>query len=220
MITTLLKAFFHLLYHSFAWAYDLVAWIVSFGRWQQWTYSVLPLLKGPCILELGSGPGHLMMRLQQDGMRSFALDESRQMVRQSAQRFKERFGFSPRLARALGQRLPFPDAAFDTLVATFPAPYIFEPETLAEMRRVMKVDGQVVILLAAWITGTTLLDRLLAWVFNITGESPRLDDERTGRMLQRFTEAGLQAEPRFINLRTSRLLVITAKPENRHHFVV
>ena len=36
LIAHLLRIFFHLLYHPFAWTYDFIAWAVSLGRWKDW----------------------------------------------------------------------------------------------------------------------------------------------------------------------------------------
>ena len=52
----LLRLFFKLLYHQFAFTYDLVAAAVSFNRWKDWTREILPLIEGTRILELGYGP--------------------------------------------------------------------------------------------------------------------------------------------------------------------
>ena len=54
-----MRVFFHLLYHPFAFTYDLVAAVVSFGQWKNWGQSILPFIDGTRILELGHGPGHL-----------------------------------------------------------------------------------------------------------------------------------------------------------------
>ena len=56
LLTRFLGFFFHLLYHPFAWAYDLIAWTVSLGRWKDWVESVVPFIKGMRVLELGHGP--------------------------------------------------------------------------------------------------------------------------------------------------------------------
>ncbi len=48
----LLRFFFRLLYHEFAFTYDLVAAVVSFNRWKDWVMSVLPFLAGKRILEI------------------------------------------------------------------------------------------------------------------------------------------------------------------------
>jgi SAM-dependent methyltransferase len=43
------------------------------------------------------------------------------------------------------QQLPFADASFGSVVATFPAEYIVDPASLAEFRRVLKPGGQLVV---------------------------------------------------------------------------
>ncbi len=60
---TLLRFFFRLLYHQFAFTYDLVAATVSLGRWKDWVLSVVPFIEGTRILEIGHGPGHLQRAL-------------------------------------------------------------------------------------------------------------------------------------------------------------
>ena len=60
LIQRFMRFFFHLLYHPFAFTYDLVAATVSFGDWKNWVYSILPFINGTRILELGHGPGHLL----------------------------------------------------------------------------------------------------------------------------------------------------------------
>src|SRR5512136_2652338 len=74
------RLFFHLLYHQFSWLYDFVAWLVSVGNWNKWVTSVIPYLDGPKILEIGFGPGHLQLALQQNNAMVFGIDESAHMV--------------------------------------------------------------------------------------------------------------------------------------------
>ena len=72
----LLRFFFKLLYHQFAFAYDFVAATVSVGRWQDWVSSILPFLAGTRILEIGFGPGHLQRHLLRRGLTVVGIDES------------------------------------------------------------------------------------------------------------------------------------------------
>jgi ubiquinone/menaquinone biosynthesis C-methylase UbiE len=80
-VKTILRFFFKLLYHQFAFAYDLVAATVSLGRWKDWVMSILPFVEGPRVLEIGFGPGHLQRRLLQRGLIAVGIDESPQMAR-------------------------------------------------------------------------------------------------------------------------------------------
>lgn len=132
----LIRWLFQRLYHEFAWSYDLIAWLVSGGYWQRWVLAALPALRGR-VLELGCGPGYLQQALAaRPGVAG--LDASPAMLRRAAR-------FTNRLVRADARRLPFADASFDTVCATFPAEYILDPATHAEIRRVLAPDGQLVI---------------------------------------------------------------------------
>ena len=75
-----MRGFFHLLYHQFAWSYDWVSGLVSLGMWQDWIEVALPYLKGPKVLELGPGPGHIQKALAERGVESVALEASPQMA--------------------------------------------------------------------------------------------------------------------------------------------
>lgn len=199
-VQRLLRLFFRLLYHPFAFAYDLVAAAVSFGRWKDWVFGILPLIEGNRILELGHGPGHLQRLLLDRGLFAVAIDESRQMGGIA----RRRLGASHKLARGLAQALPYARHSFDTVVSTFPSEYIFEAETLSEAKRVLRNGGRFVVLPAAYPKNP-----LLEWLFKITGESPSaLDEAVRARFREPFIKAGFAAETRTIELPSSRLVVV------------
>src|SRR6266540_6656752 len=79
LVKTILRFFFRLLYHQFAFTYDLVAATVSFNRWKDWVMSVIPFIKGNRILEIGHGPGHLQRILLSRNLVTVGIDESAQM---------------------------------------------------------------------------------------------------------------------------------------------
>lgn len=212
MLLRLLRLAFHLLYHSFAWSYDLVAWVVSLGRWYSWTEILLPEIHGPRVLELGYGTGHLQARLLRQGIQVFGLDESRQMARITLRRLRRAFprGATARLVRARGEAIPFPADAFDTLFASFPAPYIATPETLAEVLRVLRPGGRLVILLAAYHTGGSLFERLAAWLFRVTGETLPLEPAFLEKLVIPFRAAGFHARTEIRQQHNTQLLMIFA----------
>lgn len=198
-----MRFFYFLLYHPLAFTYDLVAWVVSFGKWNDWVLSIFPLIEGTRILELGHGPGHLQRFLLDRGLSPAALDESTQMGRLA----KRRLGGKHKLARGLAQSLPFPTDHFDTVVSTFPSEYIFEAETLAEIRRVLTPAGRLVILPVAFPS-----NGFLKWLYKVTGETPEeLDDALKERVQQAFEKAGFEMEAQVKETKESRLVILLAR---------
>ena len=213
--TGFMRLFFRLLYHSMSWSYDLVATLVSLGRWKSWVQTALPLLEGPRVLELGFGPGHMQGYLKAAGLAPYGLDESRQMARQARVRLL-RQGQTPRVARGLAQRLPFASGTFNSVVATFPTLYIVNPQTLAEIQRALLPGGRLVVLSTAWITGHSLPEQVMSWVFHVTGESPP-EEINLVKMVEPYTSAGFQASIRFVEPKGSRLMFIVAKVGQKPH---
>ncbi len=204
--------FFELLYHSFSWAYDGVAALVSFGQWQTWGRAVLPFVTGRRILELGYGSGDLQAALGEAGFEAFGVDESWQMARRAARRVDHR-----RLLRGRGEALPFEAKAFDCVLATFPAPYLFEESTLLEIRRVLRCEGRLVILPAAWIEGTGIKRRLLAWVYRVTGESPEFNPSLLREIEVRLTQAGFCVAIQWVDVAGARLMIVQG--DGNHFFM-
>ena len=210
VIYPLLRTFFSLLYHQFAWTYDLVAATVSIGRWKKWIFSVTPYLTGTHILEIGHGPGHLILKLNQASKTIIGLDTSPQMGRITRQRLL-RHKITPCLIRGKAQKLPFRSNSLDHVISTFPAEYIFDIETLNEAYRVIKPQGTLIILPYAWITGGNCFDKIAAWIFKVTGEAPR---DNNGH-LQALDNTGFLAVSEKVPLDSSVVQIIRAqKPQN------
>jgi ubiquinone/menaquinone biosynthesis C-methylase UbiE len=209
LIFFLLRPIYYLLYHQFAWTYDFVAAVISLGRWQDWVQTALPYLNGR-VLELGFGPGHLQQSLNGKNLTAFGLDESCQMANQANRRLRK-LNFISRLFRGYAQSLPFAGGVFDSVVATFPAEYIFDPQTLKEIRRVLVPAGMLVILPLAWITGTRPLERLVAWLFRVSGEAPGKPGPISASIKGRFAHAGFEVRSEIVELKGSQVLVIVAE---------
>jgi len=204
-----LRIFFYLLYQPFASVYDLVATIVSVGLWKEWVMVVLPYLKGAHILELGHGPGHLQLALHQQGFQTIGLDRSPQMGHLTKKRLIHQ-SYRPLLVNGKAQNLPFLAECFQQVVATFPTDYIIAPDTLAEIRRVLTPDGELVVLPTAWITGKSALHRAARGLFRITGQAPSFDKARFERALEPVRQAGFSVISETINLTNSTLLIVRA----------
>jgi ubiquinone/menaquinone biosynthesis C-methylase UbiE len=198
-----LRSFFKLLYHQFAWTYDGVASIVSLGLWQKWVQSVLPFVDGPRTLEIGYGPGHLLVGLYQKGIKAYGLDESNQMGKLAKKRV-EHLGLRPNLIRGDAQTLPFADESLHQVVITFPAEYILKSATLSEIRRVLIKGGEALVLAVAWITGRMPWERAAAWVSRVTGEAPVWDES----VLDPLKKVGFEVSWEMIYFPSSKIVLI------------
>jgi len=197
----LLRFFFKHLYTTFAWAYDFVAWTTSMGQWRKWQAAALHEdLQGP-VLELGSGPGHLLLDLLRKGYSAFALDESRQMIRLAANRLR-REGFDASLLRARAQNIPLPANTFAEVISTFPSEYILERHTLEEIWRVLRPGGELIVIGVARITGRGIQDRLAAWLYRFTGQAGDPGD----RWMQPLEALGFV--PRIERVQQARAIVL------------
>ncbi len=172
MITSwqyLIRFGFRLLYNELAWTYDVVSWVVSLGEWRTWQRAALPYVNGRSILEIGHGPGHLLLELSQQGKHVVGLDLSPYMGRMAQQRL-QRAGLFSLLVRGRVQELPLKTAVFDTVLSTFPTDYVVQPETLAAVFRVLGENGRFVIVPEGHLTGGGVLHRFIHWLFRITGQ--------------------------------------------------
>ena len=216
-----LRFFFRLLYHQFAFTYDLVAAAVSFNRWKSWVVTVTPFIEGMRVLEMGHGPGHLQRLLLSRGLTAVAIDESAQMGRLAKRNLQRAFpahsneptkpqdsvGYAQiSLARGVAQHLPFPSGFFHTIVATFPTEYITDPQTLAEVKRCLAGGGKLVVLPVALPT-----NRALDWLFKITHQRPpeALETIRS-KLKEPFITAGFATDVKTLDVKSGILLIVSA----------
>ena len=202
-----LSYFFQRLYSTFAHLYDIFAAFISGGRWHQWNLSILPFIDGPIILELGHGTGLVQAALAENNkLRSYALDISPQMNRIARKRL-DKIGADRRIVQSDASKLPYKSNTFNQVISVFPSEYILNANTLAEAQRVLKIKGQLLIIPTAKITGKSLIDRLLAYIFYITGETSQFD----GKFSSLLNEAGFAIEEISIEMDSSQILLISAR---------
>lgn len=184
----------NLLYDRFAWAYDAVSWTVSLGRWRAWQQTCLQFLPPEgSVLELASGPGHLLVALRQARLSAFGLDISRGMLRLARRRLHKHH-LPLALCQGHAAVLPFASGSFDALVVTFPTAIIYEAVTNREIARVLKPLGTLVIVEQAWFPSHRPTHRVLEWLYRITGQRGPAPDLtailwRAGLLVERLTVA-------------------------------
>jgi len=169
----LIKFGFFLLYNQLAFSYDLVAWLVSFGQWADWRRTGLQYLQPGHTLELAFGSGGLYADMVARGIKPVGIDLSPYMARLTAKRLARR-RLPGSILRSRAQALPFPTGHFANAIATFPTPYIFEAETLAEIRRVLVNDrqapGRLIIVMQGELKRLGWLTPVLEWLYRVTGQ--------------------------------------------------
>lgn len=217
---TLLRLFFHLLYHQFAFTYDLVAATVSMGKWKNWVLSVAPFVEGNRILEIGHGPGHLQRALLKRNLLSVGIDESAEMGRlakrnwASFSQWRVKKNNHPRtahkqlkLTRGVAQFLPFENASFDTIVATFPTAYIRDPQTLAEVKRCLSPGGRLIVLSEALPK-----NRFSDWLFKVTNQRSTEPLEIIQANLKApYINEGFNTEIQTLDVKSALLLIVLVK---------
>jgi ubiquinone/menaquinone biosynthesis C-methylase UbiE len=201
------RIFFGFFYHKFANFYDGITYLISMGLWKTWLETISSLLNGSTILEIGFGPGHLQYLLKAKESECFGLDESSQMGYLASGRLKSA-GYTPLLTRAVGESIPYSNAVFDQVVTTFPAEFITKPRTLSEIRRVLKDDGELLILRFAWLSDQKWPYKLTAWLFQLVGEAPAKNQPlQYERLSAPFIEAGFQVKVQQVDLESSGVII-------------
>lgn len=135
------------------------------------------------VLEAGAGTG-LNLDRYPDGIERLVLTEPEESMAQQIDRKVAESGQSAEVVRAPAERLPFPDASFDTVVFTLVLCTVpDQAAALAEARRVLKPDGKLLFLEHVRADGERLArwqDRLeRPWRFVGAGCHPNRDTVRS-----------------------------------------
>jgi demethylmenaquinone methyltransferase/2-methoxy-6-polyprenyl-1,4-benzoquinol methylase len=135
------------LFATIARRYDLINDLQSFGlhrRWKRRVVELAAVTPGARALDLCCGTGDLALALAQRGAEVTGLDFSAPML-EIAQRRKR--GTNPGFIQGDALHLPFPDNSFDAVTMGYGLRNLASWEQgLAEMRRVARPGGRIVIL--------------------------------------------------------------------------
>ncbi len=170
------------LFAAIARRYDLLNDLQSFGLHRCWKRCVVELAAvkpGDRALDLCCGTGDLALALAQRGAEVVGLDFSGAML-EIAEKRRQKNPQSPipnpRFVQGDAQQIPFPDAMFDAVTVGYGLRNLASWETgLAEMRRVAKPGGRLVVLdfgrpanavwRAVYFTHLKISVPLLGWIF-------------------------------------------------------
>ena len=202
----LIKFGFHLLYYELAFTYDAVAWLVSLGQWRTWGRTVLSRVRGPRVLEIGHGPGYVLIDLARSGRHPIGIDLSPDMIRIAHKNIRRAGVHAPQVQCRV-QALPFRSGEFDSVVATFPTDYIGELATLREVQRVTNERGRLIVVFGAQLIGHEPSKLLIEWLYRLTGQrDAKIDDEASI-----FERVGMPARIETETIGTSTVTLVVAE---------
>ena len=149
----------------------------------------------------------LHLDLIRAGYQVSACDLSPYMGRIAARRL-QKADLPQRLARASAEALPFPSTTFAAVVCTFPTPFIIQPATLQELRRVLRPDGVVVVVSNGVLSGGSPADEVLERAYQVTGQR----GDWSLDVAARFAEWGFSFETYSAELPRSFTTLWVARP--------
>ncbi len=145
MTPRLRKWLFETLYKN-KYLYRFASTVPFAGQWRVWQRLVLSRLHGHYVLELGCGLGDLLADMSEAGYVCYAVEHSPQMVEAARETLQHRrLHKKATVIQGSAQHLPFSNGSFDTVVSTFPSEYIYDPDTIAEVERVLRPGGRLIV---------------------------------------------------------------------------
>jgi ubiquinone/menaquinone biosynthesis C-methylase UbiE len=139
------KFLFETLYKN-KYLYRFASSVPFAGQWRVWQRLVLSRLHGQDVLELGCGLGDLLADMSEAGFMCYAVEHSSQMVKATRETLRRRkLDKIATVIQGSAQHLPFSNDTFDTIVSTFPSEYIYDPDTIAEVERVLRPGGRFIV---------------------------------------------------------------------------
>ena len=158
LVQKLFIIIYHHLYHTCAFAYNGIAFLVSAGEWFDWVKQTLQFVdEKSTVLEIGFGTGILFEEITKLGNKIFGIDESQNMIEITNKRIYTKYGV-PKIVRGNAKFLPYPHESFDLIIATFPSEFVFDLSFIAEIERILTRGGVFVSLLGVSFNKSTFLD--------------------------------------------------------------
>lgn len=169
---------FYRAYHAWPRFYEGLTELLSVGQWERWQDRVFEDLSGKKILEIGVGPGKLLLRIAKKGYVVTGIELRRGMADEARRRVKKG-GFDVDILHQSVYHLPFKDEIFDCIVLTFVLAEIIDLDrAIAEMKRVLKKSGKIVIIAGGMPQDKNLVAQIL---FRLIGTQTTLKLERDNK---------------------------------------
>ena len=199
-----------LLYGKLSFMFDFASERVSGGRWKLWGCASISYVQGRRVLELGHGPGHLLIELKKAGHQPTGIDLSPSMGRLAARRLRHA-GVDVPLVRCRAQILPFHANSFDAAVATFPTNDVLELNTLREVAQVIPQGGRLTMVVGAQREGSKPDQYFIEWLKGFIGQ----DGNGRDRTPSVFFRAGFRPRIEYRSVEGSPVILLIAEKRQR-----
>lgn len=167
-------------YHAWPRFYEGITQLVSIGQWEKWQDRVFEDLTGKKILEIGVGPGKLLIRIAKKGYTVTGIELRRGMAYEARRRVKKA-GFDVDILQQPVYHLPFKDETFDSIILTFVLAEISDLDrSILEMKRVLKKGGKVIAIAGGMPQDKNIIAKIL---FKLVGTQTSLKLERDNKIL-------------------------------------
>ncbi len=195
MTPHLRKLLFETLYKN-RYLYRFASTVPFAGQWRVWQRLVLPRIRGLDVLELGCGLGDLLADMLNAGYHCHAVEYSPTMVAAARDTLRKRKVGQPSLViQGSAQGLPFSSNTFDTVVSTFPTEYIYDPDTIAEIERVLRPGGRLIVIEGANLLPAGIKQFLLVILHSfVYGRQQSYQDDSSARFSQHSSEHSQHSE--------------------------
>lgn len=137
---------FYRAYHAWPRFYENLNQLLSLGQYEKWQSKAFEDLSGRKILEIGVGPGNLLLEMAKKGYIVTGI-ELRSGMSYEARRKAKEAGFDVDILHQSVYRMPFKDETFDCVVLTFVLAEIVDLDrAITEMKRVLKPKGKIIVI--------------------------------------------------------------------------
>lgn len=173
---------FDLFYRAYeAWPrfYDNLTQLLSVGQWEKWQNRVFEDITGTKVLEIGVGPGRLLIRMAKKGYAVTGIEIQKGMAYEARRRVKKA-GFDVDILHKTVYKLPLKDETFDDIVMTFVMAEIVDlDKAIEEMKRVLKKGGKIIVIAGGMPMDKNIVARFL---FKMIGAQTTLHLERDNKL--------------------------------------
>ena len=154
-------------YTRFSRTYDIL--VRLFPIWRTWLKAGLPLIKGPRVLEVGFGTGYLVPQYAAH-CEVYGVDINAALIKKARANLI-RTGMRASLEQASVEQLPYQDGCFDTVLSTMAfSGFPRGEQAMAEMTRVLKPEGRLIIVDISLPRDGNLAGTVVARAFEAGGD--------------------------------------------------